>query len=135
LFLCVVFFANPIGSSARAKAKTAKDKTKADAEYVSALSIANRFLTAWQSHDHEAGLLLLGDGAKQHTTEDRLTEFFSGNGSQRAFLISMGKKIANGRYDFPVGLMHSEGSSVHRRFSHILVIRAGKDDWAVDTLP
>jgi hypothetical protein len=115
----------------------ARTKVKAvtDADYVSALSAANRFLAAWQTRDHEAGLLVLTDGAKKHTTEDALSAFFSGNAGQQAFLISTGKRIANGRYEFPVALMESSGHSVHRRFSHITVIRTGKDDWAVDTLP
>jgi hypothetical protein len=134
-FLLFAVLLIPGGAVASTKAKTTKDKTKIDFDYVSALAVGNRFLTAWQMRDHEAGLLLLSDEAKRHTTEDQLVGFFSGNGEQRAFLISTGKKIANGRYEFPVGLMRWESSSIHRRFSHILVIRAGKDDWAVDTLP
>jgi len=110
-------------------------KAVADADYVSALSAANRFLAAWQTRDHEAGLLMLTDDAKKHTTEDRLGAFFSGNNGQPAFLISTGKKISTGRYEFPVALMESSGHSVHRRFSHISVIRTGKDEWAVDKLP
>ena len=78
---------------------------------------------------------MLTDDAKKHTTEDRLSAFFSGNGGQQAFLISAGKKIRNGCYEFPVALMESTGRSIHRRFSHITVIRTGKDEWAVDTLP
>ena len=35
--------------------------TTTDRDYVSALSAANRFLQAWQTQDHEAGLLLLTD--------------------------------------------------------------------------
>jgi hypothetical protein len=112
-----------------------KVKAVTDPDYISALSVANRFLAAWQTRDHEAGLLMLTDDAKKHTTEDRLSAFFSENGHQQGFLISNGKKIRSGCYEFPVALMESAGRSVHRRFSHITVIRTGKDEWAVDTLP
>jgi hypothetical protein len=78
---------------------------------------------------------MLTNSAKQHTTEERFGAFISGNGGQQAFLITTGKKISSGRFDFPVALFDSSGTSVHRRFSHIIVIRAGKDEWAVDTLP
>ncbi len=130
LLLCIVL-ALPFGTGfGRTKVKAVTD-----ADYVSALSTANRFLAAWQSRDHEAGLLMLTDEAKKHTTEDHLSAFFSGNSSQQGFLISTGKKTGTARYEFPVALMESSGSSVHRRFSHITVIRTGKDEWAVDTLP
>ncbi len=135
--LLSLMFVLPVGTAARTKPKgvTTKLRTPLDGDYVSALSVANRFLSAWQSRDHETVLLLLTDSAKQHTTEDRLGAFFSGNGGQSAFLITTGRKIGPGRFDFPVALMESAGNSVHRRYSHIVVIRAGKDEWAVDTLP
>jgi hypothetical protein len=120
--------------NAFARARTA-GKTAIDSDYVAALSLANRFLSAWQNRDHEAALLMLTNSAKQHTTEERFGAFISGNGGQQAFLITTGKKISSGRFDFPVALFDSSGTSVHRRFSHIIVIRAGKDEWAVDTLP
>jgi len=130
IFLCVVLALPARRGFARTKVKAVPD-----ADYVAALSAANHFLAAWQTRDHESGLLMLTDEAKKHTTEDRLTEFFSGNSSQQAFVISAGKKIANGRYEFPIALLESTDHSVHRRFSHITVIRTGKDEWAVDTLP
>lgn len=112
-----------------------KKSPRTDADYISALSLADRFLCAWQSHDHEAGLLMLTDAAKQHTTENRLGEFFSGNRGPQAFIVSTGRRIDNGGYEFPVALLNLSGPSIHRRFSHITVIRAGKHEWAVDTLP
>ena len=45
-------------------------------EYVEALAAANRFLHAWQSQDHEGGLLMLTDEAKRRASEDRLQKFF-----------------------------------------------------------
>ena len=48
-----------------------------DPGYISALSAANRFLQAWQNQDHETGLLMLTDDAKQHSSEEGLEAFFS----------------------------------------------------------
>ncbi len=42
-----------------------------DAGYVSALAAANRFLQAWQNQDHETGLIMLTDDAKEHSSADR----------------------------------------------------------------
>jgi hypothetical protein len=66
-----------------------------------------------------------------------LQSFFSPTpGTQQAFEISRGKKLRPGRYSFPVILLEtSPGEAVHRRFSHIIVTRAGKDEWTVDKLP
>ncbi len=118
-------------------AKTKPSASTADRDYISALAAANQFLHAWQAQDHEVGLLMLTDAAKQHTSEDRLQNFFSpASGTQQAFEIGRGKKLKPGRYSFPVALMEtSPGHAVHRRFSHITVTRAGKEDWAVDKLP
>ena len=112
--------------------------TVADADYVSALAAANRFLYAWQTQDHETGLLMLTDAAKHHTSEDRLRQFFSpGPATQHAFEISQGKKLQTGRYTFPVALfgIREDQRWIHPHFSQIVVIRTGKDDWAIDKLP
>jgi hypothetical protein len=120
-----------------AKTKPKRSSLPMDREYVSALAAANQFLHAWQAQDHEAGLVMLTDAAKHHTSEDRLQSFFSPTpGTQQAFEISRGKKLRPGRYSFPVILLEtSPGEAVHRRFSHIIVTRAGKDEWTVDKLP
>jgi len=125
-----------VNPSLSAKAKSSAS-TAADSDYVSALAAANRFLYAWQTQDHETGLLMLTDAAKHQTSEDRLQEFFSpGPGTQHAFEISQGKKLKAGRYTFPVALFGiREDQRIHPRFSQIIVIRTGKDDWAIDKLP
>ncbi len=126
-----------VNPSLSAKAKSSAS-TAADSDYVSALAAANRFLYAWQTQDHETGLLMLTDAAKHQTSEDRLQEFFSpGPGTQHAFEISQGKKLKAGRYTFPVALfgIREDQRWIHPRFSQIIVIRTGKDDWAIDKLP
>jgi hypothetical protein len=133
-FLFCLLVVNP---SLLAKAKPSAS-TVADSDYVSALAAANRFLHAWQTQDHETGLLMLTDAAKHHTSEDRLQQFFSpGPATQHAFEISQGKKLKTGRYTFPVALfgIREDQRWIYPRFSQIVVIRTGKDDWAIDKLP
>lgn len=109
-----------------------------DDDYVVALATANRFLQAWQTRDPETGILMLADSLKQHTSEDYLQAFFSPEGSVQGYEISHGKKIASGRYSFPVAVFeHPEGNrkGSRPRSSNIVVVRNGADDWTVDKLP
>ena len=76
---------------------------RSDRGYISALAAANRFLQAWQNQDHETGLLMLTDDAKQHSSEERMEAFFS-SGADAAYEIARGKKMKAGRYAFPVTL-------------------------------
>lgn len=113
--------------------------TAVDGDYIAALGTADRFLQAWQAQDQEAGLLLLTDRAKRHASEERLSAFFASvPGTKQAYQLGQGKKLKAARYEFPVVLYESTATSagwVHPRFSQIIVIRAGKDDWAIDKLP
>src|SRR5437870_521121 len=84
-------FARPPKSSAR----------RLDASYSSALAAANRFLHAWQTQDHESGILMLTDTARQRVSAERLQEFFS-PGWNAAFEIQHGRRINGGEYAFPV---------------------------------
>jgi hypothetical protein len=130
LFIAVAPFA-----SARAKPKS--DEV-VDRDYLSALAAANRFLQAWQNQDHEAGLMMISDSARQRVSEDRLEEFFSPEPGA-AFEISRGKKLRAARYAFPVALLEfvpdGEGHRIHRRLSRIVVVKTGKHDWDIDRLP
>jgi hypothetical protein len=140
IFVLLLGFAFPIGAKRRsAHAFKSRAGVASDAEYIIALNIANQFLHAWQTQDHETGLMMLTDEAKRHTTEARLDAFFSAEAdTQQAFEINHGKKVKSGRYEFPVALLEvvpGKGNAVHRRFSQIIVTRAGKNDWAVDNLP
>jgi hypothetical protein len=108
-----------------------------DSGYASALAAANRFLQAWQNQDHETGLLMLTDIAKQNSTEDRMELFFS-SGRDAAYEIARGKKLKAGRYAFPVALFasYSDANKPCRpQRSEVVVVRGGKDEWAIDKLP
>jgi hypothetical protein len=108
-----------------------------DPGYASALAAANRFLQAWQNQDHETGLLMLTDTAKYNSSQDRLEIFFA-SGHDAAYEIARGKKLRAGCYAFPVALFASVAgmtNAARPQKSQIVVVRAGKDEWAIDKLP
>jgi hypothetical protein len=123
----------PIPSSGGPRRHPAKPAPLSDTGYVFALGTANRFLCAWQTGDLEAGVILVSDHARRSHNMGHLEEFFSG-GSDRAYEINRGKGHP-GRYSFPVVLVTTTGSGLHRTFSEIIVVDTGKNDWAVDKLP
>jgi len=105
-----------------------------DPQYGSALAAANRFLHAWQTQDHETGIMMLTDRARQHASRGQLQEFFSA-GPQAAYEIQRGKRMNRGAYSFPVVLMDRSNSTSGAHACRLLIVKAGKDDWAVDRLP
>jgi hypothetical protein len=115
---------------------TAKSEA-GDPDYAVALAIANRFLHAWQNNDVETGVLLLTDSARRHTSESALRQLLAGSSNPRGFEIAHGKRLRPGRYSFPVVLVErvGDGKASRQRFCDIVIVRAGKDDWAVDKLP
>jgi hypothetical protein len=106
-------------------------------QYVEALGVANRFLHAWQTQDHEGGLLMLSDEAKRRVSEDILEKFFSKPSNvAEAYEIERGKKPKAGVYVFRVALFEVvSGRKLHPRYSQVVVVRTGKDGWAIDKLP
>jgi hypothetical protein len=126
-----------VGPLASAKAKTTPS---VDSEYVLALGTANDFLRAWQTQDREAGILLLTDRLKQRTAEDALENFFSRMaGKSQSFEIARGKKVAPGRYRFPVSLFQKPARPGTRwlrpQSSSLVVVRTGSSEWSIDKLP
>ena len=107
-----------------------------DADYVSALATANKFLQAWQSHDKETAALLLSDHARGHTSADALSSFFSTR-SEQAYELFPGRKLAPGRYEFPIALYSAPEPNhwTHPRTSTLRLIHAPNSDWIVDNLP
>lgn|ERR1700693_232273 len=107
-----------------------------EAGYVPALAAADRFLQAWQSSDVENGMALLSSHARQAATSEEVEKFFQNNGSS-AYEIGRGKLLKRGRYEFPVVLVSggSKRAGVRRRFSSIVIVDTGGNDWAVDKLP
>ena len=111
-----------------------------DSEYVLALGAANDFLRAWQTQDKEAGILLLTDRLKQRTSENALEIFFSCTaGKSQSFEIARGRKVAPGRYRFPVSLFQKAASPGTRwlrpQASSLIVVKTGGSEWSIDKLP
>jgi hypothetical protein len=105
-----------------------------DPAYSLALAAANRFLHAWQVQDHETGIMMLTDTARQQTSPELLQSFFS-PGPQAAYEIEHGKRIGRDEYSFPIVLFGISASSAHPHFCRIVVARLGKDDWVVEKVP
>jgi hypothetical protein len=136
--ILVPLFAGLLSAPTTAKTKpSASSTTSSDRGYASSLAAANRFLQAWQNQDHETGLLMLSDGAKQHISEEQLESFFA-SGPDAAYEIVHGTKLKAGRYAFPVTLFAGYSGLDRKerpRKSQIVVALAGKDEWTIDRLP
>jgi hypothetical protein len=114
----------------------AKTAVAPDPGYVAALAAVNHLLQAWQSGDVENGVSLLTSNAKEAATTDVVEKFFS-NPGRSGYEIGRGKLVKRGRYEFPVVLVTEDSKKLHarRRFSSIIVVNTGNNDWAVDKLP
>lgn len=138
LALCAAFLSLHLSVPSRilAASRTTQPKsTDLPADYASALQAADRFLQAWQSGDTENGIALLTSRAKQAATTDGIDSLFS-TSTPYAYEIGHGKLVKHGRYEFPVVLLGaSKNNHSRRRFSSIIVLHSGGDDWAVDKLP
>lgn len=138
IFLTLILAAYFVPAPAFARSRTAHhSQSVPDAEYVSALSVANKFLYAWQTHDEEAGLLLLTDAVKKSSTEDNIAAFFT-SAPLATYEIGRGRKLKSGLYVFPLALYRSEPGKEKLcppHYSQLNVIKTGKEDWAIDKLP
>jgi len=137
VIVCLQLSLGFVGPLASAKSKT---NSSVDSEYVLALGTANDFLRAWQTQDREAGILLLTDRLKQRTSEDALVSFFSCmSGKSQSFEIARGKRVAPGRYRFPVSLFQKPASPGTRwlrpQTSSLVVVRTRGSEWSIDKLP
>jgi hypothetical protein len=131
LILCMPLVLFLLVSPLAAKTQPA---TGLNSGYISALGAVDRFLQTWQSGDAENGLPLLTSHAKEKATPDVIDKFFSSPGPS-AYEIGRGKLLKRGRYEFPVVLVGSSKNHMRRRFSSIVIVDTGRNDWAVDTLP
>jgi hypothetical protein len=129
LILCLWLILSPLQASTR-------PAPAVDSGYVAALAAADHFLQAWQSGDLESGMALLTNHAKETATTDGVEKFFSNPGTS-AYEIGRGRMLKRGRYEFPVVLVSSSSQKMraHRRFSSIVIVDTGDNDWAVDKLP
>jgi hypothetical protein len=107
-----------------------------DSSYAFALATADHFLQAWQAGDVENGTVLLTGHAKKAINRNVLEKFFS-NSESSAYEIDRGRLLKRGRYEFPVVLVTVPSKNIHarRRFSAIVIVNTGNNDWAVDKLP
>ena len=104
-------------------------------DYAEALAAADHFLQAWQSGDMENGMALLTARAKQTVSRENLAKLFA-NAEPAGYEITRGKLVKRGRYEFPVVLVdRSQTTHIRRRFSSIVLVDTGNNDWAVDKLP
>jgi len=129
LTLCLTLLLSPLAARAR-------PAPGLEPGYVRALATADHFLQAWQSGDLENGTALLSSHAKEAATTDGVEKFFA-NPVSSAYEIGRGKLLKRGRYEFPVVLVMeaAKDTRVRRRFSSIIVVNTGNNDWAVDKLP
>ena len=132
-FCSVVILLSSFAFSFTGKTKLAPP----DPDYVLALSAADHFLQAWESRDYEAGVVMLTDVAKQSISESQLDELFGAEKSEsRGFEVMHGKKLHPGRYQFPVVLFTgSKARNAAPRYSRLVVVREGKNEWVIDQLP
>lgn len=140
LYLTHILLASLLLSTTLASPKSHNTTLTVDHDYVVALATADRFLHAWQTDDEEAGILLLTDHLKKQSSEDAVHDFFSSSDYARtSYEIGHGRKLAPGRYEFPVALFQSPSRTGHRQThpqtSALIVVKASKSDWAIDKLP
>jgi hypothetical protein len=129
LILCVSLLTSPLAGNTPSVSALGPG-------YVPALAAADHLLQAWQSGDVENGMVLLTSHAKEAATTEVVEQFFSNPGAS-AYEIGRGKLLKRGRYEFPVVLVTNDSKKLHarRRFSSIVVVNTGNNDWAVDKLP
>jgi hypothetical protein len=131
--ILVICFSVSVPLQAHSSRHTARP-TLSDPGYSEALAAANRFLHAWQTQDHEAGIMMLSDAARQQVSPEKLQDFFA-PAANAAFEIQRGRKLAAGAYSFPVVLFGLAGAHDRAHSSKIAISKVGKDDWAVEKLP
>jgi hypothetical protein len=129
--IVLTFFVSAVASAK--KHKTAMQPT--DSNYIAALAAANHFLATWQDNDQAAAMPWITNRAKQQSTEEGVDKLFSGS-STRAFEISRGRLVRQGRYQFSIVLLQNDDSGhARRRFAELIIANTGNNDWAVDRLP
>jgi hypothetical protein len=122
-------------ASLSAAARPAPTRSAATgSDYMRALAAADRFLQAWQGSDIETGMVMLTGHAKNKMSRDELDRLFSSS-APAAYEIARGKFLRRGRYEFPVVLLNASARKSQRRFSNIIVLNTGDNDWAIDKLP
>ena len=119
--------------------KSRSSGTPIHQDYISALATADHFLDAWQTQDEESGILLVTDHFRQRTSEGTMHNFFASPTARTSYEIGRGRKLASGRYEFPVALFQPSSRNGRKWMrpltSTLTVVRSGKSEWAIDNLP
>jgi len=123
--------------AAPASARSKSPVPTVDPDYIYALATANHFLQAWQTQDEETAILLLSDQLKQRSPETLLDGLITNSSRPQSFEIGRGKKLAPGRYQFPIALFQSPDKTKWTRpqSAALVVVKSGKNEWAIDKLP
>jgi hypothetical protein len=105
-----------------------------DAQHLSALSTADRFLAAWVSGEDGTAESLMSPSYKGSSDD---LESFLASACPCAFEIKHGKRIRPGAYEFPVVLLRppAGNSRISVQSSTIFVSRDRDDRWLVEKLP
>ncbi len=77
--------------------------------------------------------MMLTDAARQQASADKLQEFFS-PGDHAAYEIQHGRRVNDGEYVFPV-VLFGTSQALQPHASRLVIMRSGKDEWAVNRLP
>ncbi len=133
--ICFIFFSFPELSGDTKSANKA-----ADNDYVSALSVADRFLTAWQWRRQDDGIALISGSLRKRMSEQDLRSYISGisNPHHEAFEICSGKKLDDGRMAFTIMLyeVYTGYPGVYPTGPSRLILSGdAQRGWLVDELP
>ena len=125
-----------IGQTAK-RDTTALERKKAlfqEAQYLSALATADRFLGAWMNDEPDLADSML---AQPRETPERDIETLFTRPCPCAFELKHGKRIRAGMYEFPVVLFGppAGNSRIFVKLSSIVISRTADDQWAVEKLP
>ena len=77
--------------------------------------------------------MMLTDAARQQASSDKLQEFFS-PGDRAAYEIQHGRRVNDGEYVFPV-VLFGTSQALQPHACRLVIMRTGKDEWAVNRLP
>lgn len=125
-----------IGQAAPKRNTTALDRKTTlfqEAEYLSALATADRFLGAWMNDEPDLAESMLG---QPRDTPERDIETLLIRACPCAFELQHGKRIRAGMYEFPVVLFGppAGNSRISVKLSSIIVSRVD-DQWTVEKVP
>ena len=126
-----------IGQAAPKRNMTALERKTVlfqEAEYLSALATADRFLGAWMNDEPDLAESMLG---QPRDTEERDIETLLIRPCPCAFELRHGKRIRAGLYEFPVVLFGPPAGNrrISVKLSSIIVSRAVDDQWTVEKIP